>query len=190
MDRARTVAQAIRNRVPLNPQFSVLEYGCGTGLLSFALQPYVSHITLADSSLGMLDVLRKKIAACGARNMTPVRLDLSTDPLPTEHYDLICSLMTLHHIPDTKRILHDFNALLVPGGYLCIADLDKEDGSYHGPDFSGHTGFDRRELREKTEQAGFRAIDWKTVYTMTKETAHGRKTFPLFLMVAQKGATP
>jgi SAM-dependent methyltransferase len=185
--RANAIAGAIRSRVTLQPWFSAFEYGCGTGLLSFALQPYVARITLADSSPGMLGVLKEKIAANGIRNMTPVRLDLCADPLPAERYNLIYTLMTLHHIPDTKRILTDFHALLAQGGYLCIADLDKEDGSYHGADFSGHAGFDRRELQEEAEQAGFRAIRWETVYTMTRETAHSRKTYPLFLLVAEKG---
>lgn len=184
--RANAVAEAIRKLVPMQPWFSALEYGCGTGLLSFALQPYVARITLADSSPGMLGVLTEKIAASGIRNMTPVRLDLCADPLPAERYNLIYTLMTLHHIPDTKRILTDFHALLARGGYLCIADLDKEDGSYHSPDFSGHAGFDRGELQEEAEQAGFRAIRWETVYTMTRETAYGRKTYPLFLLVAEK----
>ncbi len=187
VERARTVAEAIRKRVPLDPEFSVLEYGCGTGLLSFFLQQHVAHITLADSSAGMLDVLRGKIAAHEVRNMTPVRLDLCVDPLPTECFDLICMLMTLHHIPDTQHILKSFHALLAPGGYLCIADLDKEDGSYHGPKFTGHTGFDRRALQAEAERAGFRTISWETVYSMTKETVHDRKTYPLFLMVAERG---
>ncbi len=186
-ERAGAVAGAIRKLVPMQPWFSALEYGCGTGLLSFALQPYVAKITLADSSPGMLDVLRGKIAASGIRNMTPVRLDLCADPLPAERYDLIYTLMTLHHIPDTERILKDFHALLAQDGYLSIADLEKEDGSYHGPDFSGHAGVDRRDLQEIAERTGFHNVGWETVYAMTKETAQGRKTYPLFLMVAQKG---
>ncbi len=186
VERAHAVAEAIRKRVPLDREFSVLEYGCGTGLLSFDLQPHVAHITLADTSPGMLDVLREKIAARGVRNMTPVRLDLCTDPLPMERFDLICLLMTLHHIPDTHRILKNFHTLLARGGYLCIADLDQEDGSYHGPQFTGHAGFDRRALQAEAEQAGFRTINWETVYRMTKETPHGRKTYPLFLMVAER----
>ena len=48
-----------------------------------------------------------------------------------ERFDLVYTLMTLHHIPDTAKILGSFQALLQPGGVLCIADLDKEDGSFH-----------------------------------------------------------
>ena len=186
VERARVIAEAIRKRVPLRTDASALEYGCGTGLLSFALQPYLGEITLADSSQGMLAVLKEKIAAGGIRNMTPLSLDLAVDPLPPDRFTLIYTMMTLHHIPDTERILRCFHSLLGENGHLCIADLDKEDGSFHGADFSVRAGFDRRELTEKVEKAGFCNISFSTVYEMTKETDHGRKNFPVFLMTAQK----
>jgi ubiquinone/menaquinone biosynthesis C-methylase UbiE len=162
------------------------EYGCGTGLLSFALQPYLGHITLADSSPGMLSVLQEKIAASGVPNMTPVKLDLEIDPLPVERYQLIYTLMTLHHIPDIAKILSDFYALLEDSGFLCVTDLDKEDGSFHGIDFPGHKGFDRDELKATLLNIGFKNVRFTTCYTMTKTVATGIKTFPLFLMIAER----
>ena len=116
VERARAVAEAIRSAIPLTPNMSALEYGCGTGLVSFALQADLGQITLADTSQGMLDVLSEKIAAAGVTNMHPARLDLSTDPLPAERFDLTYSLMTLHHIEDAKGILKKFHALLEPSG--------------------------------------------------------------------------
>src|SRR5690349_11117165 len=98
VERARVVADSIRRAIPLSTKMKALEYGCGTGLLSFALQSDLGQITLADTSPGMLDVLKKKIADAGVMNMHPVRLDLTSDPLPSERYDLIYSLMVLHHI--------------------------------------------------------------------------------------------
>src|SRR5512145_567978 len=92
--RANTVAQAIAAAVPLNRQMTALEYGCGTGLLSFALQPHLGPITLADSSTGMLDVLREKIAAAGITNMAPVLLDLAVQAFTDEPFDVIYTLMT------------------------------------------------------------------------------------------------
>ncbi|HTX92634.1 MAG TPA: class I SAM-dependent methyltransferase [Anaerolineales bacterium] len=183
-ERARAVAEAIREQLPLTPSTSALEYGCGTGLLSFALQPYLGSITLADSSTGMLEVLRDKIAASGAKNMQPVRLDLASDPLPAEKYDLIYLLMTLHHIPDTATLLRKFHALLHPGGHLCIADLDKEDGSFHDYEFVGHLGFERKALEKTLQQAGFAEIRYTTPFAMQK---NGR-TYPLFLAIAERPA--
>jgi ubiquinone/menaquinone biosynthesis C-methylase UbiE len=184
--RARAVAEGLQARVPLAPHWTALEYGCGTGLLSFFLQPALAHITLADSSTGMLAVLADKIASRGIQNMTPVRLDLSTDPLPPHRYNLIYSLMTLHHIPDTRPILEALYALLDPKGYLCIADLDQEDGSFHGPEVDVHRGFDRAALAELARQAGFKKIEFTTVFQMPKDVGGTIKEFPIFLMVAEK----
>jgi ubiquinone/menaquinone biosynthesis C-methylase UbiE len=163
-----------------------LEYGCGTGLLSFALQPYLGHITLADSSSGMLAVLREKIAAANFQNMTPLQLDLLIDPLPAERYHLIYTLMTLHHIPDTDRILRACYDLLDTSGTLCVADLDKEDGTFHEEEFHGHLGFDRAELAAQAKRIGFTDIGFTTVFHMLKDVQGVAKDFPHFLMVARK----
>jgi ubiquinone/menaquinone biosynthesis C-methylase UbiE len=186
IERARAVAEGIRAGIALTPHMRALEYGCGTGLLSFALRPYLGHITLADSSAGMLEVLKEKIASSRVQNMTPLRLDLVTDPLPQEKYDLIYTLMVLHHVLDTDGLLRDFYRLLDAPGHLCIADLDEEDGSFHGPDFPGHRGFDRKELSERVEQAGFQAIRFSTIFRTLKEVDGQRREFPLFLMLAEK----
>ncbi len=184
--RACAVAQGIRTHVPLTLQMTAFEYGCGTGLLGFALQAHLQHITLADSSTGMLAVLQEKIRSSGIANMRPMKLDLETDPLPQENYQLIVTLMTFHHIPDIDSLLRKMYSLLSAPGYLCVTDLDSEDGSFHGPDFSGHCGFDREDLRQKASQAGFRNIGFSTVFNIRKVVAGGEKDFPLFLMVAEK----
>ena len=185
--RAQAVAQEIRAQVPLAAHMTALEYGCGTGLLSFALQAQFKHITLADSSSGMLDVLHEKITSGGITNMSPLKLDLLTDPLPQERHDVIHSLMTLHHVSDIDAVLQGLYSLLTAPGYLCIADLDSEDGSFHGPDFSGHKGFDRDALQGQATQAGFSNIRFSTAFTIRKGVAGGgEKDFPVFLMVAEK----
>jgi ubiquinone/menaquinone biosynthesis C-methylase UbiE len=199
VERALAVAESIKAAVPLSPKMTALEYGCGTGLVSFALQSQLGHITLADSSTGMLTVLREKIAAaniqntCAAPNrlrhsagMTPVQLDLITDPLPAERYQLIYTLLTLHHIPDTAKILRAFYQLLDNSGYLCVADLDKEDGTFHEDEFHGHLGFDREELAAQAKQIGFQSIRFTTAFHMIKDVQGVSQDYPIFLMVARK----
>lgn len=187
VERARAVADAIRKSIPLSNEMNALEYGCGTGLLSFALQSDLGQITLADTSQGMLDVLKEKIVASGATNMHPLRLDLATDPLPAERYHLTYSLMTLHHIPDTKVVINKFHALLEPNGFLLVADLDKEDGSFHTDGTTDvHKGFARNELQKQVESAGFGNVTFSTVYEIKKKINGEEKTFPVFLMSACK----
>jgi len=187
VERARTVAEAIRRAIPLSNEMKALEYGCGTGLLSFALQADLGQITLADTSQGMLEVLREKIANAGVKNMHPVRLDLASDPLPMEQYDVTYSLMTLHHLRDVNDMLAKFRDLLTPDGYLLVADLDKEDGSFHTDGSTDvHLGFDRNELKQIVEDIGFGNVRFSTVYEIKKKIGSEEKIFPIFLMTAQK----
>jgi len=187
VERARAVAEAIRKTVPLSTDMNALEYGCGTGLLSFALQEDLGQITLADTSQGMLDVLSEKISASGVTNMHPVRLDLETEPLPDEKYHITYSLMTLHHIRDARGILRKFYDLLEPNGYLLVADLDEEDGSFHTDGTTDvHKGFDRHELQGWVEAIGFENVRFSTAYEIRKEIDGREKKFPVFLMTAQR----
>jgi ubiquinone/menaquinone biosynthesis C-methylase UbiE len=183
-ERARRVAEAIAARVPSLARKTVLEYGAGTGLLGLALQPLVAQVTLADSSREMLAVADEKIASGGIRNARTLHLDLTAAPVPELRCDVVCTLMTLHHIPDTDGILRAFQRLLSSGGFVCIADLDREDGSFHGEGFAGHNGFERAELRAQLERSGFRDVRLDTVFEVSKATAAGTRAFPVFLATA------
>lgn len=185
-ERAERIAEAIRARIPLKPDMTALDYGSGTGLLSFALQDALGRITLMDSSAGMLAVAREKIAAQGLSHLTVRQADLGAHPPTDERYDLIYTSMTLHHIPDTDHLLRVFHALLNPGGWLVIADLDREDGSFHGPEVEVHHGFDRGELAARASAAGFGDIAFDTVFTIDKETDTGLRRYPVFLMTARR----
>ncbi|MHB0974648.1 MAG: class I SAM-dependent methyltransferase [Thiobacillus sp.] len=185
-ERGLKIAEAVRKAVPLHRHMSALDYGCGTGLLSFPLKDELGAILLADSSGGMLDVVNEKIAAQGVGNMTTLKLDLLADPPPTQRFDLIVTSMTLHHVPDTDHILRVFHDLLNPGGYLCIADLDAEDGSFHGIEVDVHHGFDRADLGRRAEQAGFADVRFQTVFSIARARETGTRDYPVFLMTARR----
>lgn len=185
-ERGLKIAQAIRQAVALNKRMSALDYGCGTGLLSFPLKDELGAILMADSSSGMLEVAAGKIAAQGVTNMTPMKLDLLADPAPTQKFDLIITSMTLHHVPDTDHILRIFHDLLNPGGTLCIADLDQEDGNFHGIGVEVHHGFDRTDLGRRATQMGFADVRFQTVFSIAKIRETGTQDYPVFLMTARR----
>jgi SAM-dependent methyltransferase len=132
-------------------------------------------------------VLSDKIRASKSANMHPVRLDLALDPLPAQKFQVIYSLMVLHHIPDTKVILSKFHQVLEPGGWLVVADLDREDGSFHTDGSTDvHLGFAREELQRQVEAAGFTQVRFSTAYQIKKMIGDERRTFPVFLMTARQ----
>jgi len=73
--------------------------------------------------------------------------------------------------------------MLNSGGILAIADLYTEDGSFHGPGVKVHWGFDPEKLTKIFRNAGFKKIEYKTCFEVTRES--GAK-YPVFLMTAQK----
>jgi ubiquinone/menaquinone biosynthesis C-methylase UbiE len=189
VERANAVAAAIRQAIPLTPTMAMLEYGAGTGLVTQALRDAVGPVTLADTSEGMRNVLARKIEAGTIADARISDVDLAAGPLPDERFDLIVTVMTLHHITELDAVLTNFAALLNNGGHLCIVDLEAEDGSFHGDGFHGHHGFDRDALAEQLTSAGFTGIDVRRCFEIHRESA----SYPLFLatsVIQHIGRTP
>jgi 2-polyprenyl-3-methyl-5-hydroxy-6-metoxy-1,4-benzoquinol methylase len=188
VSRAQNVAAYIRKRVPLTSDMRALEYGCGTGLLSFALKDDLGRISLADSSKEMLSVLKEKIEGAHIENMFPLYLNLAKGDICLQKFDLIYSLMVLHHVKDIRKVLGALGDLLREGGYLCIADLDKEDGSFHGSGFEGHNGFDRDELTSIIAPLGFRNIHYDDCFIFRKKHHGEMKDYSIFFMSCRLGS--
>lgn len=190
----RAVGEAILREARPTSVMDVLDYGCGTGLVGLFLLPHVRSVTGADSSRGMLEVLRKKLAEGNITRMQTTPLDLEHDPLPGERYHLVVTSMTLHHVADTDRVLRAIHELLLPGGTLCIADLDTEPGVFHGPEAAAsvhHHGFDRSELKDRLRRMGFREIRDVTAHTIRRPVQTGEeRDFPVFVITANRRESP
>jgi hypothetical protein len=94
--------------------------------------------------------------------------------------------MVLHHITDIKKIIKKFYNLLSPGGYLAIADLYSEDGSFHGEGFTGHKGFDLEILSNQIKESGFENISHRKCFVINKKISDAEtKQFDVFLLIAQ-----
>lgn len=182
LERTRAIAAAMRRRIPLAKDWKALELGAGTGLLSVALCAELLSIDAVDLSRGMIEVLETKVRSLGISNVQPICQDLSQGDLPPERYHLAFSQMALHHIPDTAAIFSRLYDLLLPGGYLAIADLDQEDGSFHGPEEQVHHGFERQALLDLVRAAGFGELSIETVFVLTRD---GRD-YPVFLLTGRR----
>jgi ubiquinone/menaquinone biosynthesis C-methylase UbiE len=184
VQRAEAVARAVRAQIPVHSGMSVLEFGCGTGLLGLALWPHIARLTLADPSPGMIEVVRAKIARLDTDGVEPLLVDGDKPRFPAR-YDLIATLMTLHHIPDVDGTIDLLARHLAPEGYLALIDLDSEDGSFHGPDVDVHHGFARTAIRKRLEACGLKNLRDSTPYAMRKHVNGSEREYPLFLITAQ-----
>jgi ubiquinone/menaquinone biosynthesis C-methylase UbiE len=151
------------------------------------LKDYLKAITLMDNSIEMIKVIKKKIKASEATNLTGLNFDLENTDYSAEKFDLIFTQMVLHHVADIQNVLLRFSKLLNPGGYLAIADLYPEDGSFHGADFTGHKGFNVEILSDQIKKLGFKDVSHQQCYVINKKISDTEsKPFAVFLMIALK----
>lgn len=188
IERAAVFAKEINDFIKPNKKLNALEFGCGTGLLSFKLKDFFKTITLADNSEGMIKVLKEKIEKEGIKNFIPLQIDLFERDIQFPKIDVIYTLMTLHHIPDINKILNIFNSILELKGYLCIADLVQEDGSFHSNEnnFEVHNGFNKDELSGIVLKNGFKVVYYKECFVIEKIVDEKINRYPLFLMICKK----
>jgi len=186
-NRSEAVAKEIISLIPLNKGMSALEYGAGTGITSFLLRDYLKEITLMDNSSEMINVINAKIKTSEVKNLRTLNFNLETDEYKEGKFDLIFTQMVLHHVVDIENIISNFHLLLNPKGFLVIADLYEEDGSFHGDGFTGHNGFNVVKLSDILRKNSFRDVYNRTCFVIDRKiTETESKQFEVFIMTAQK----
>ena len=183
---AEDIRRAISRHLSFWPDMDVLDFGCGTGLLSLPWAPQVRSLTGADTSQGMLEVFRAKARNQGSTNVQTCHLR------PGERlegfYDVVLSSMAFHHVEDIDALLANLFGILKAPGHLCVADLDPEGGQFHDdPTGVFHAGFERSVLMERFRKAGFHQVKEATAAEMKKTGADGRpRSFTIFLITGEK----
>ena len=180
---ARGVTEAIVARCALPADLDVLDFGCGTGLVSLGLRPLVRSVTGVDTSRGMLDVFERKLLEQGLEGVRTVHLSPDAPLSLPDRFHLVVSSMTLHHVADLAPLFARLRDHLHPGGRVALADLDAEDGTFH-EDAGGvvHLGFDRGEIAALLDEAGFVDVVVETA-TVTRK---GERSYPIFLATGRK----
>lgn len=178
---AKGIGDLIVKNINLDRTMELMDFGAGTGLLSYFVAPHVSKISAVDNSPSMLLEFKNKCDEFSCETEI-IEKDLSTDLLDRK-FDGIISSMTIHHLEDTKALFSKLYSMLNEGGFIAIADLDSEDGSFHS-DSTGvfHHGFERETLEKQAKEVGFKEIGFELASTINK---HHRE-FTVFLMTGLK----
>lgn len=184
VERARTVARAIVDRVDLQGAH-VVEDGCGTGLLGFALLELenLATVTFIDPAEGMRAVVSRKI-----ESLPPQRACVLApwDDVGSAH-QLVTSLMVLHHVDDPASTIRRWAEWLEVGGTLAIADLAAEDGSFHDEGLEYvHDGFDPDDVAAWMRAANLEPGNASTVFTMEKTVDGESRSFPVWLLLGTR----
>ena len=103
----------------LKPSDRVLEFACGTGLLTFRLAPHVSHLRGIDISPEMTAVAREK--ARGLDNVEITNTELFDPGLEPGSFDAVAAFNVLLYLPNLSANLARIRELLRPGGMFLSA---------------------------------------------------------------------
>lgn len=143
------VCKAVEKQIDLLSYKEILDFGGGTGLLSFPLAKQAESVTLVDFSEKMLEKARLKAEQQDIKNIQFLEQDLLKNPLEQE-FDLIVVCRVLHHMPDLDVALSLFHQHLKEDGKLLIADFTKTEAKHHG--------FELPELENKLIEHGFSSV--------------------------------
>ena len=181
-------SEALKKAVPFSEKMHVLDFGCGSGLVSMHLYQEVGSLVMMDSSTGMLEILQEKIAQHGVTNMQVVNSSVLESLPDAESFDVIFMNNVLHHIDDVTGFLGALCRKLKPGGHLCLGDLKKEDGTFH-EDNTGvkHFGFEVLKLGPVLKASGLTDLRWEDYFVVTKPRGDNSvRDYPLFFVAACK----
>lgn len=182
VNNVHTIADAILEKLTYDKKTThLMDFGSGTGLLTSQIAPYVRKITTVDVSPSMNEALRAKqeTMAC---DITMLELDLVNTELE-ERFDGIVSSMTIHHVSDVQELFYKFYRLLNSGGTIALADLDKEDGTFHTEDTGVfHFGFEQETFASWALNAGFEDVHIEIVSVAKKPYGE----YPIFLLTGHK----
>lgn len=182
INRTNILYNRISEIVSLCKDNSILDFGCGTGSLGFNFINTVKTVCFADTSSGMLLEVEKKAKEQRITNYRIVNLDKETI---TESYDLVVSLLALHHIESFEEVFLSLLSQINVGGYIAISDLDVEDGSFHYPQKVPHNGIDRNIIINCLTKNNYELICNETIYVQEKIVDDKPACYPIFLIIGK-----
>jgi len=104
---------------------SVLDIGCGGGLMAEAMAGRGANVTGIDLSEGAIKVAKLHLKESGRQ--VDYR-QVSAEALAAEHprsFEVITCLEMLEHVPDPGSVIHAIATMLRPGGQVVFSTLNR-----------------------------------------------------------------
>jgi 2-polyprenyl-3-methyl-5-hydroxy-6-metoxy-1,4-benzoquinol methylase len=99
----------------------VLDFGCGTGLISNEIADCVKEIYAIDISSKMVGRAIKKAAMRNIKNIDYSHSTIFNERYKRGSFDVILDFYVLHLLEDTHMVMRRMNELLKPGGLMISA---------------------------------------------------------------------
>ncbi|MGE3537540.1 MAG: class I SAM-dependent methyltransferase [Candidatus Tectimicrobiota bacterium] len=104
------------------PDDTLLDVGCGGGLVVCAFAEVVRHATGIDLTPAMLAHARSLAASKGLQNVTWQQGDVLPLPYPDAAFTIVTARYTFHHFLDPLSVLQEMRRVCAPGGRVLVVD--------------------------------------------------------------------
>lgn len=111
------------------PGSTVLDLGCGKGWLTMGLAKQGAHVTGVDVARKCLDRAKDIASEQGISSCTFEYFDANVDSLPPNHYDVIVSWGTLHHVQNIEHNVAQIKYALRPNGHFVLLEAVDRKGT-------------------------------------------------------------
>ncbi len=98
---------------------NVLDFGCGSGVLSYLLAKNKYNVTSCDIEFSPLNLVKTKLNF--PENITFIEGDIINHKIPENSFDIIFALDVLEHIDNLTDYIKLFKKLLTPDGIIIIS---------------------------------------------------------------------
>ncbi|WP_300354615.1 class I SAM-dependent methyltransferase [uncultured Alcanivorax sp.] len=113
------------------PDWSVFEFGCGTGSTAILHAPFVRDILATDVSAKMLEIAEAKARDGGIDNIRFQQGTLDSLSLTPGSFDAVLGLNILHLVEDPEAAISRVSSLLKPGGVFVSNTVLADDMKLH-----------------------------------------------------------
>jgi ubiquinone/menaquinone biosynthesis C-methylase UbiE len=167
----------------LLPPLDVVDFGCGTGVLSVELARWARRVTAIDNSRAALSAARERARACGRDNISFVEADLHALPKGLSGKDLVVISQSLHHVAQPQAVLAEAARVLKPERRLVVLELLPHSEKWVEARLGHrHLGFEPQALVASVAAAGFSDVQ------LTPSVRDGASPFRAFLLTAARKA--
>ncbi|HEY1087312.1 MAG TPA: metalloregulator ArsR/SmtB family transcription factor [Archangium sp.] len=172
----------------LLPPLEVVDFGCGTGVLTVELARWAGHVTAIDRSGSALAKAKAEAQRQGLRNITFLEADLHALPLDSGSVDLVVVSQSLHHVDDIERVLAEGARLLKPSGRMVVLELLPHDESWVKERLGHqHLGLDPDAVREAMRAVG---LEPQEIQPAPRDSSSPFKAFLLTGTRTKRAASP
>lgn len=158
----------------LSKDSRVLEFACGTGIVTAAVAPHVASIRAIDISDEMVIRAKAKMKSLGHENVEVTQTDLFDSSLPEGSFDAVMAFNVLLYVDNFEEVMERIQKLLKPGGVFLSAtdclgwNFSKAARTKFWRSRTGkmpYVGFfSQKGLVRRIEQAGFTVLEQENLF--------------------------